>query len=282
MNTEEVLYRALRKLKVLNKNLTIQGDRKAVPEHYSNAGHTKKSFCSCFTFVQDSMSKHLEHLRAKIQYTEILWPQIQKPSFILAQELGQWLSVLEQMAHALNSIPLLQWSTTQQQSGQCQPQLCLSTLDEILRFPLPQQIKHLRRNSTYRTPKFNSSTTSQQIQIHPSCKKAQNPLRAIFSSPTPPNNSSTASTLQYLLCPCVRYYATNVDLCHFIAATSTEKLHSIPLVLRKTKMGTTTFLNPLLQPAYCQNWGGMMLLTSVSDLPLARCPTFHADFPRTH
>lgn len=51
MNMEEVLYKALRKLKVLNKNLAIQGDRKAVPEHYSNAGHTKKSFCSCFTFV---------------------------------------------------------------------------------------------------------------------------------------------------------------------------------------------------------------------------------------
>lgn len=169
-------------------------------------------------------------------------------------------AVLEQMAHALNSIPLLHWSTTQQECGQCQPQLCLSTLDEILCFPLPQQIKYLRRNSTYRTPKFNSSTTSQQIQIHPSCKKTQNPLRAVFSSPTPPNNSSTASTLQYLLCPCVRYYATKVDLCHFIAATSIEKLHSIPLVLRKTKMGTTAFLNPLLQPAYCQNWGGMMLL----------------------
>lgn len=47
----EVLYRALRKFKVLNKNLTIQEDRKAVPEHYSNGGHTKKSFCSRFTFV---------------------------------------------------------------------------------------------------------------------------------------------------------------------------------------------------------------------------------------
>lgn len=141
------------------------------------------------------MSQHLEHLRAKIQYTEILWPQIQKPSFILAQELVQWLSVLEPMAHVLNSIPLLHWSPTQQECGQCQPQLSLSTLDEILCFPLLQQNKHLRRNSTYWTPKFNSCTRSQQIQIQPSCKKAQNPLRAVFSSPTPSNNSSTASTL---------------------------------------------------------------------------------------
>lgn len=206
------------------------------------------------------MSKHLEHLRAKIQYTEILWPQIEKPSFILAQELVQWLSVLEQMAHALNSIPLLHWSPTQQECGQCQPQLWLSTLHEILCFPPLQQNKHLRRNSTYRTPKFNSSTRSQQIPIQPSCKKAQNPLRAVFSSPIPSNNSSTARTLQYLLCPCVRYYATKLDLCHFLAATSIEKLHSIPLVLRKTKMGTTAFLNHFLQPAYCQNWGGMMPL----------------------
>lgn len=36
-------------------------------------------------------------LKRKIQYTEILWPQIQKPSFILAQELVQRLSVLELM-----------------------------------------------------------------------------------------------------------------------------------------------------------------------------------------
>lgn len=129
------------------------------------------------------MSKHLEHLRAKIQYTEILWPQIQKPSFILAQELVQRLSVLEQMAHALNSIPLLHWSPTQQECGQGQPQLCLSTLDEILCFPLLQQNKHLRRNSTYWTPEFNSSTRSQQIQIQPSCKKAQNPLRAVSHPP---------------------------------------------------------------------------------------------------
>lgn len=90
---EEVLYRTLRKFKVLNKNVTIQGDRKAVPENYSNAGHTKKSFCSCFTLVlhvlyKDWMSKHLKHLRAEIQHTEILWPQIQKPSFSLCTGAG--------------------------------------------------------------------------------------------------------------------------------------------------------------------------------------------------
>lgn len=132
----------------------------------------------------------------------------------------------------------------------------------------------------YRTPKFNSSTRSQQIQIQPSCKKAHNLLRVAFSSPTPSNNSSTASTLQHLLCPYVRYYATKFDLCHFSAATSIEKLHSIPLLLRKTKMGTTAFLNNFLQPAYCQNWGGMMLLF-VSDLPPNKTPNISCRFSQT-
>lgn len=103
--------------------------------------------------------------------------------------------------------------------------------------------KHLRRNSTYPTPKFNSSTRRQQIQIQPNCKKPRNPLRGVLSSPTPSNNSSTASTLQHLLCPCVRYYATKLYLCHILAATSIEKLHPIPLLLRKTKMGIAAFLN---------------------------------------
>lgn len=122
--------------------------------------------------------------------------------------------VLEQMAHALNSIPLLHWGWTQQQCGQCQPQLPLSTLDEILCFPLPQQNKYLRRKSSYWTPNFNSSTISQQIQIQPNCKKPHNPLSAVFSSPTPSNKPTTASTLQHLLCSCVRYYGTKLDLCH--------------------------------------------------------------------
>lgn len=122
--------------------------------------------------------------------------------------------VLEQMAHALNSIPLLHWGWTQQQCGQCQPQLPLSTLDEILCFPLPQQNKYLRRKSSYWTPNFNSSTISQQIQIQPNCKKPHNPLSAVFSSPTPSNKPTTASTLQHLLCSCVRYYGTKLDFCH--------------------------------------------------------------------
>lgn len=117
----------------------------------------------------------------------------------------QWLSVLEQMARALNSIPLLQWSWTRQECGQRQPLLGLSTLEEILGFPLPQQNKHVR-NSTHQTPKFNSSTRSQQIHIQPICKKSCNPLRVVFSSPTSSNNSSPASTLQHLFCPGVRYY----------------------------------------------------------------------------
>lgn len=151
--------------------------------------------------------------------------------------------VLEQMVHALNSIPLLHWGRTRQECGQCQPQLRLSTLDEILCFPPPQQNKYLRRNSTYQNLKFNSSTRSQQIQIQLICKKPRNPSRVVFSPPTPSKNSSTASTLQHLLCPCVGYYATKLDLCHFLAATSIEKLHSIPLLLRKTKMGSIAFLN---------------------------------------
>jgi len=32
--------------------------------------------------VQDLISKYLEHLKAKIQYTEIFWPQIRKIPFI--------------------------------------------------------------------------------------------------------------------------------------------------------------------------------------------------------
>lgn len=147
------------------------------------------------------------------------------------------------MAHALNSIPLLHWSRTWQECGQCQPQLRLSMLDEILCFPPPHWNKYLRRNSTYQTLKFNSSTRSQQIQIQPICKKPLNLSRVVFSSPTPPKNSSTASTLQHLLCPCVRYYATKLDLCHFSPATSIEELCSIPLLLRKTKMGTIAFSN---------------------------------------
>lgn len=59
MNMEVALYRALRKVMVLNKNLTIQGDRKPAHEHYSNAGHTKKSFCSCFNFFLHILYKTL-------------------------------------------------------------------------------------------------------------------------------------------------------------------------------------------------------------------------------
>lgn len=189
---------------------------------------------------------------------------------------------LEQMAHALNSIALLHWSWTQQERGQCQPQLRLSTLAEILCFPLPQQNKYLRRNSTYQNPKFNSSTRNQQIQIQPSCKKPGNPMKVAFSSPTPSDNSSTASTLQHLLCPCVRYCATKLHLCHFLAATSIEKWHSIPLLLRKTKMGTSAFLNNFFLPAYCQNWGGMMLLLKSLISLLQDSQHFMKIFPRCH
>lgn len=89
---EEAFYMALGKVMVLNKNLTIQEDRKPAHEHYSNAGHTKnKLFVISFFsshLVQDLMSKHLEHLKAKIRYTEIFWPQLGKTCFILCTVAG--------------------------------------------------------------------------------------------------------------------------------------------------------------------------------------------------
>lgn len=78
---------------VLNKNLTIQEDRKPAHEHCWNAGHTKKKAFPLVSFfsshlVQDLMSKHLEHLKAKTRYTEIFWPQVHKTYFILCTGAG--------------------------------------------------------------------------------------------------------------------------------------------------------------------------------------------------
>lgn len=150
------------------------------------------------------------------------------------------------MAHALNSIPLLHWSRTWQECGQCQPQLRLSMLDEILCFPPPQWNKYLRRNSTYQTLKFNSSTRSQQIQIQPIRKKPLNLSRVVFSSPTPPKNSSTASTLQHLIMPmcqvlCHKTWSVPFFSCHINRRTMFNSI-----IAQKDKDGHYSILKSFL------------------------------------
>lgn len=260
---EEVLYRTLRKFKVLNKNVTIQGDRKAVPENYSNAGHTKKSFCSCFTLVlhilyKDWMSKQLKHLRAEIQHTEILWPQIQKPSFSLCTGAGavvvvywsKWLVLWiafpcsTEAEHSRNVANVSHSSVCPHWMRSCASLFPnkTNTWGEIPHIELLSLIV-LPEVSKYRSNPIAKSHVTLWVSFsHLPHLPTTQVLPELFNSYYAPASGTMPQKLIFAI------------------LTSTEKLHSIPLLLRKTKMGTTAFLNHFRQAAYCQNWGGMMLL----------------------
>lgn len=94
MNMAEALYKALRKVMVLNKKHGLkQKSNNSERQHKSTIQiqvTLKKAFAPVSFLsshlIQDLMSKHLEHLKAKIWYTEIYSNlEYGKPVLSLAQ-----------------------------------------------------------------------------------------------------------------------------------------------------------------------------------------------------
>lgn len=120
MNMEEgpKEHHGLKQETVFNKNLTIQGDKKPSHEHYSNKGHTKKekkkkkpqTFCSCFIFFFTSCTRFDEQesrtLKSKtLIYRNTLTSNTENLFYPLHSSWCSGCHLLEQMVHALNSIP---------------------------------------------------------------------------------------------------------------------------------------------------------------------------------